>query len=120
MGNEAKKAISDKDVYNMFNDPKSDKQELTIEEFKVEKGEDAQIDKTNWKPGVMSPVKQEDDKFLIIHNIKVIPPTPKKLNEIKGQVISDYQDFLEKNWLKELKGKYKVTVNAMLLESLAK
>ncbi len=42
------------------------------------------------------------------------------LNEIKGQVIADYQQNLEENWLKGLKQKYQIKVNENELKKLAK
>ena len=42
----------------------------------------------------------------------------KELSETKGKVISDYQDFLEKQWLDELKEKYQVRANTQVLHSL--
>lgn len=46
-------------------------------------------------------------------------PTPQKLEDIRGLVISDYQQFLEDKWITELKKKYRVTVNTKLLNKIA-
>jgi peptidyl-prolyl cis-trans isomerase SurA len=46
-------------------------------------------------------------------------PEPKALKDIKGIVISDYQNYLEKNWIAELREKYPVVVNQKLLNKLA-
>ena len=40
------------------------------------------------------------------------------LDQIKGIVISDYQDFLDKEWIEALKGKYKVKINKKELNTL--
>jgi peptidyl-prolyl cis-trans isomerase SurA len=48
----------------------------------------------------------------------VIPPEPKTLDEARGMYISEYQNFLEEEWLKELRKKYKVKVNKKLLKSI--
>ena len=42
------------------------------------------------------------------------------LNEVKGQVINDYQNFLEKNWIAELRKKSKVKVKKSQLKKLIK
>lgn len=47
-----------------------------------------------------------------------IPPEPKSLEEAKGLYISDFQNYLEKNWIKELKKKYKIKVNKKLLSTI--
>lgn len=44
----------------------------------------------------------------------------KPLNEIKGQIIADYQQILEENWLKSLKEKYPIKINENELRKLAK
>jgi len=44
----------------------------------------------------------------------------KPLTEVKGQVIADYQQSLEENWLKGLKQKYQVKINEDELKKLAK
>lgn len=44
----------------------------------------------------------------------------KPLSDIRGDVIADYQQSLEENWLKGLKQKYQVKVNDNELKKLAK
>lgn len=51
---------------------------------------------------------------------RIIPPTPKKMEEAMGYIIADYQDQLEKNWVESLKKKYPVSVNDAVLMSLVK
>ncbi len=51
---------------------------------------------------------------------KIIPPTPKKLEEAMGYIIADYQDQLEKDWVASLQQKYPVKINDTVLMSLVK
>jgi peptidyl-prolyl cis-trans isomerase SurA len=51
---------------------------------------------------------------------KIIPPTPKTLDEARGYVIADYQDQLEKEWVESLQKKYPVVVHEDVLMSLVK
>lgn len=44
----------------------------------------------------------------------------KDLSKIRGKVISDYQNFLEKNWIEELKKKNTIKVNKRELKKLIK
>jgi peptidyl-prolyl cis-trans isomerase SurA len=44
----------------------------------------------------------------------------KEFSEAKGTATSDYQNFLEKNWLDSLTSKYKVKVNKKVLYNLGK
>jgi peptidyl-prolyl cis-trans isomerase SurA len=47
-----------------------------------------------------------------------IPPEAKTLEEARGLYVSDYQKYLEDKWIKELRAKYKITVNKKLLKSI--
>ncbi len=46
------------------------------------------------------------------------PPRAKTLDEARGLYISDYQDYLEEKWIKELRGKYKIKVDKKLLKTV--
>lgn len=67
--------------------------------------------------GVSDPII-ENGQFVFIRIIEVLPPQPKKLNETRGAAISDYQKYLEEEWIKSLKEKYKVEINEEALYSL--
>ena len=71
----------------------------------------------NWKLGVSAPVLQ-DGKWVLVQVNKLLAPAPKGLIEAKGLITSDYQNYLEKEWLNELKKKYTVTINNQLLSTL--
>ena len=43
-----------------------------------------------------------------------------ELTEIKGQVINDYQNFLEQNWIADLRKKNKIKINKKQLKKLIK
>lgn len=62
----------------------------------------------------------ENDKveFLVVDAL--LNPEPKKLNETRGYVISDYQGFLEKEWIKGLKQKYAIAVNKEVFNTLVR
>jgi hypothetical protein len=42
----------------------------------------------------------------------------KTLDECKGKTINDYQQYLEENWVKDLKGEFKVEVNQDVFEKV--
>jgi peptidyl-prolyl cis-trans isomerase SurA len=71
----------------------------------------------SWKNG-LSPVTSEDNIFKFIRFDKVVENEPKPLSEVRGQVIADYQEFLEKEWLALLRQKYVVTINNEVLEKV--
>jgi len=51
---------------------------------------------------------------------KIIPPTPKTMDEARGYIIADFQDQLEKDWVASLQAKYPVVVNEPVLMSLVR
>ena len=55
-------------------------------------------------------------KFIFIY--EVLEPEPKNLKEAKGIVTADYQNFLEEEWIKNLRNKYKIKVNEKVLETM--
>lgn len=57
-----------------------------------------------------------DKKWYLIRILDVIEPTP--INEIKGKVISDYQSYLDNNWIESLRKKYPVKVSKKQLNKV--
>ena len=57
-------------------------------------------------------------QVVIVNTKKIIEPEPKKMDESKGLVTSSYQNYLEQEWIKSLKAKYKVLVNKDVLYSI--
>lgn len=73
-----------------------------------------------WKAKAMTPMVTNKDKISFSVIEKIIPSTPKKLEEARGYAISQYQDYLEKEWVKNLQKQYKVTINQKVLDSITK
>lgn len=71
----------------------------------------------DFKTGI-SKIYFYNDAYHIIKVNKILPEANKTFDEAKGIITSDYQDEVEKNWLKELKNKYKVNVNQDILEKV--
>ena len=79
--------------------------------------------KTTAKAGtITSIVKNKDDNsssFALIFKIYPLP-AQKTFADARGDVISDFQDSIDKKWIAELKKKYPVKVNEEVLKSIAK
>jgi peptidyl-prolyl cis-trans isomerase SurA len=90
---------------------------ISLEEVIVEKGRNAHVDEMNGTLGT-GKVFMENGKSKFVITTKIVKPTPKELNETRGQVTSDYQDYLEKIWIKQLKEKYSIDVNRDLLSKI--
>ncbi len=87
---------------------------------KYEKGQYDVVDKIEWKPGVSPLKKLNDSSFQFVYVKQIVGPEPKNLKEAKGYIVSDYQEYLEKTWLADLRSKYPVTVDEAVLTSLIK
>lgn len=73
----------------------------------------------NLTSGVSKPYLFEGKYYVVKVNAE-LPVMRKEFNEAKGNATSDYQNFLEKNWLDSLQKKYKVKVNKKVLYNLGK
>ena len=81
------------------------------------RAENALIDQAEWKVGA-SAISMEDERAKFVYIIEVLEPAPKKMNEARGLIISDYQKELEAQWIEELRAKYPVKVNEILFKKI--
>jgi peptidyl-prolyl cis-trans isomerase SurA len=91
--------------------------DVSVENITYLKGENKDVD-ANWKVGVAPEVKQADGKINIMVVNKLTPKTPKKLAECRGMVTSDYQNYLEKDWIANLRNNHKIEVNKDVLATI--
>lgn len=54
---------------------------------------------------------QQDGRYYAIKVEKTLPAGPKALADARGQATSDYQTYLEKEWIAQLRQQYPVQVN---------
>lgn len=64
----------------------------------------------NLSKGVTSIVSKEQ-YFFVVNITDEKPAGAKELSECKGKAISDYQQYLENNWVDELKSEFSIQVN---------
>lgn len=91
---------------------------IQLTEGKFQKGDNDVFKKVEWK--VDSTEFELNGRFYFVKIKEIEPARNKNLNECKGLVISDYQLYLEKNWIDELRKKYPVEINQEALQSLVK
>jgi peptidyl-prolyl cis-trans isomerase SurA len=90
---------------------------ITLTSLLVEAGENEMVDAQNGVPGPGPEVEgDESSSFILIKEQR--SPEPKELDEARGQITSDYQTYLEKEWINHLKEKYPVEVNKSLLSRI--
>ncbi len=68
----------------------------------------------------VSDVIDDGNGFTIVKTFQIMPPQPMLLSEAKGNVINDYQDYLDKQWIRELRQQYPVKVKKKVLKKLIK
>lgn len=66
-----------------------------------------------------SAVENSDSKFPVyfLEDFKMLE-APEEVADVRGQVTSDYQNYLEKTWIEDLKTKYPVEVNEKELKKI--
>jgi len=95
----------------------------SIQYVKIEKGlfvqgENKVVDnkvfktKEEYKPA-------EDYPFVFVAG-KKLKKTPEDYTDVRGLVTADYQEYLEKEWIKALRAKYTVTVDQNILKTVKK
>lgn len=83
----------------------------SVQNFRnYERGESKVIDRVNWVPGVQD--TELDGTYYIVEVGRLVEAGTKKFSEARAQVISAYQDALEKSWVASLRKKYPVKVNS--------
>jgi peptidyl-prolyl cis-trans isomerase SurA len=98
---------------------KKDPLSLNYKESTFERGENKILDTVKWDVGIQN-AGYINGRYYIVKINKIIPPERKQLTDVKGTVIADYQDYLEKQWLTSLKQKYPVVVNEPVVASMIK
>ncbi|MHC1708345.1 MAG: peptidylprolyl isomerase [Bacteroidales bacterium] len=96
---------------------KDPNKKVTAETGKFSKGDNKWVDTVPWEQGINSVTNAEGSYFFIIVNQK-FAPEPKSLNEARGMVTADYQNYLEKLWIKQLREKYSVQVFKDVLSNI--
>lgn len=84
-----------------------------------EEGNDVLPKNLKVQTGVSDVIKEGEYYFVTKVN-KVLPAGSKTLEECKGKVINDYQQYLEENWVKELKNEFKFNVNQAAFDKVKK
>jgi peptidyl-prolyl cis-trans isomerase SurA len=104
---ELKKKIAAGDTIKK-DDLKKFKSVMSVKAY--ERGESKAIDKINWVAGLQE--TEVDNLFYLVDVRRLVPPGYKTFEEARASIVSEYQDYLEKIWVANLKNKYKVKVNA--------
>jgi len=94
---------------------------LTVMEKTYEKGKNKDLADI-WKAGSMTAAKTDaGTKTASFTKVEaILPPSAKLLSEARGYAVADYQDYLEKQWVEELRKAYPVKVDEMVFKTMIK
>jgi len=95
-------------------DSRFDKQ-IRMERVLAAKGDDKVVDAVVFKSGDAS--AKGTWKYVTLYQGRVID-SPEEMSDVRGAVISDYQNLLEKQWVERLKGEYPIKVDKKLLKKV--
>lgn len=93
--------------------------EVVFTEGVMQKGDRKLPDAYEFKNG-MSGIMMHNNTFHLIKGIEILAPAQKTLDEARGRVISDFQNYKEEQWLKELSEKYEIEINQSVLKKVKK
>lgn len=89
---------------------------LQVQEGLFEKGENEILTALPWEEGRHT-LSRNGRHYLVLTD-ELIAPAPKQLREVRGLVISDYQNHLEEEWVEALRSRYEVKINEKTLNAI--
>lgn len=99
------------------------KEEVVVQVSKTYERDAAKIVRgLPWEVGAMTDIEtnkfDKTQSFVKFESLQ--PAVNKTLDEARGYIIADYQDYLQKQWIEALENKFEVSVNNEVLQSLYK
>jgi len=113
----AKKPATDEKILQELN---TENEVLTIQQGRFEFSRVSEIPKDKISKGKLSePIKNGDGSYIVVKANQIyITNTPKSLEDARGYVVSEYQDYLEKKWNEQLRQKYPLKVEENVLRAM--
>ena len=104
---------------NAINDQLNETTRLNFsyEEDVLEKSDNPLLEKVDWKVGLSENI-DENGQIVIVQINEIKPAAPKTLDEARGLITAEYQNYLEAEWIKSLRSKYRFEINASVLHSI--
>ena len=107
--------LSDQDIVNIINGSNPDNISLVNNDYS--KGDLDFVDQ-KWSVGLTNGEEQLNGSIKVVHIKEIKSGKLMTFEEARGSVISDYQDYLEASWKKELEEKYPATIYKDVLYSI--
>jgi peptidyl-prolyl cis-trans isomerase SurA len=86
---------------------------------KFEEGNSALPKNTKFEVGI-SEIFKEGEYYFVVKVDKVMPEGVKTLEECRGKVVNEYQQYLEQKWVDDLKQEFNVKINPEVFERVKK
>lgn len=118
---QAKKPATDEELMKKLNTEQSP-DAVTVTHGRYEFSKYKDLPQASIAKGKLSEAKKNDNgTYTVVKADEVYTtPTAKSLNEAKGYVVAEYQDYLEKKWNDEMRAKYPVKVDDAVFKSMVK
>ena len=95
--------------------PKDSVRTVRVEVGIFAKGDNAWVDKLVFGQGDGGQLRRG---FVVVDTVGSVIDAPETYKDVKGMVTTDYQKYLEDNWVKSLRKKYKVKVDKAVLKTV--
>jgi peptidyl-prolyl cis-trans isomerase SurA len=89
---------------------------LSIEKKIWYEGDNPDIDKADWKQEYFALTSGGYPSILLVK--RIIEPEPLSLSKVMGEMMKGYQDYLESEWIRQLKSKYSVKIDGPILDEV--
>jgi peptidyl-prolyl cis-trans isomerase SurA len=94
---------------------------LTVLDKTYEKGKNKDLNDIWTAGGMTAPKSDAGTKTASFTKVEsIVPPSPKTLQEARGYAVADYQDYLEKQWVEDLRKAYPVQIDEAALKGMVK
>jgi peptidyl-prolyl cis-trans isomerase SurA len=90
---------------------------LQVQEGVYAKEDNAILAKTPWQMGISADI-QDNGQVVIVQFKEIIAPSVKKLDEARGMITSEFQTYLEQQWIAAMRQEHKYKVNTDVLHSI--
>jgi peptidyl-prolyl cis-trans isomerase SurA len=102
-------------IESKFNDSSTLSLQIVQGNFKTA---DEPVFKSFLQPG--DTVQQDEAKWYYLNVLNIIKSDIPPLDKVRGSVLADYQTYLEKNWIEQLRGAFPVNINEKTLSYVYK
>ena len=95
--------------------PKDSMRNIRVEIGVFAVGDNPFVDKFVFSQGEGAKLRKG---FTVVETVGTVIEHPEVYTDVKGQVVNDYQKYLEEKWVKTLRKKYKVKINKEVLKTV--